>query len=179
MGASRLRVKGILLHIVTYTFPGVTSKFSHTWYKHRLGCERATVSTSCIWPRADTVTRRDENDGRNLSSRGSNITWMGVTARITRRSYTMRKRSTDKFPCLNNTNMYKFIIHKYFITWDNYRNGPTPCPESQLALTYINLTLHILLHEQQNSRCKDHTTFRKGTFITSDIFQMLIYSFIH
>jgi hypothetical protein len=109
-------IKGTLLYNVTYTFPGFTGKFSHTWYKHRFGCERATVSTSCIWPRADTVTRRDENDGMNLSRRGSNITWMGVTARITRRSYTMRKRSTDKLPCLNNRNMYQFIIHKHFIT---------------------------------------------------------------
>ena len=151
-------------------FPGFTSKFSHTWYKHRFGCERATVSTSCIWPRADKVTRRDENDGRNLSSRGSNITWMGVTARITRRSYTMRKRSTDKFPCLNNTNMYKFIIHKYLITWHNYRNLLTPCPQVKLALTYINLTWYTRLHKQQNSRRKDHITFRMETSITREVF---------
>lgn len=95
------------------------NKSSHTWYKHRFDCERATLSTSCIWPRADTVTRRDENEGRNLSSRGFNMTCMGVTARITRRSYTMRKRSTDKFPCLNKPNMYKLIIHYHFSTRGN------------------------------------------------------------
>jgi hypothetical protein len=95
------------------------NKSSHTWYKHRFVCERATVSTSCIWQRADTVTRRDENEGRNLSSRGFNMTCMGVTARITRRSYTMRKRSTDKLPCLNKPNMYKLITHYHFSTRHN------------------------------------------------------------
>jgi hypothetical protein len=93
-------------HCTMHIFWYITyHKSSHTWYKHRFDCERATVSTSCIWPRADTVTRRDENEGRNLSSRGFSMTCMGVTARITRRSYTIRKRSTDKLPCLNKWKM--------------------------------------------------------------------------